>query len=162
MSLNIGQKKEGKKPRKKQTPPLKNLNQTNITSVMKKQIFFYTHKCYGSNCRKKLTRKVHQKEKKGLLAFKRVYCLARLKAKIQMHIFSTFPCYLKCSLKILSLSNNTVSEQLSRDSYFKWSGIDIFISNPSSSYSARSIRKNIGGIEHESVVVPNTSIHCLF
>lgn len=69
---------------------------------------------------------------------------------------------MKCSLKSLSLSNNTVSEQLSRDSYVKWSDIDILFPIPARLTLPGSIRKHIGGIEHESVVVLNTSIHCLF
>lgn len=66
-----------------------------------------------------------------------------------MHIFSTFPCYLKCSLKILSLSNNTVSEQLSRDSYVKWSGIDILFLIPA--------RLILPGVSERTLGVLNTN-----
>lgn len=62
---------------------------------------------------------------------------------------------------ILSLLNSTVSEQLSRDSNVKWSGIDILFLILARLFLPGSIGKNIGDIKHESVVVPNTSIHCL-
>lgn len=62
---------------------------------------------------------------------------------------------------ILSLLNSTVCEQLSRDSNVKWSGIDILFLILARLFLPGSIGKNIGDIEHESVVVPNTSIHCL-
>lgn len=65
------------------------------------------------------------------------------------------------TIYILSLLNSTVSEQLSRDSNVKWSDIDILFLILARLFLPGSIGKNIGDIEHESVVVPNTSIHCL-
>lgn len=120
--------------------------------------------CYASNCCKMKYKRIQQSNR-ALYSFKWIYCQTRLKAKIQIHsIFITFPCYLKCLLYImciLSLLNSTVSEQLSRDSNVKWSDIDILFLILARLFLPGSIGKNIGDIEHESVVVPNTSIHCL-
>lgn len=121
--------------------------------------------CYASNCCKMKYRRIQQSNRALYSFFKLIYCSTRLKAKNTNTYIQHFPMLSEVltiyNVYILSLLNSTVSEQLSRDSNVKWSDIDILFLILARLFLPGSIGKNIGDIEHESVVVFNTSIHCL-
>lgn len=166
MSFYIGpRKKEEKTLENKIKPPKINPAKKTKTSMMR---FLNnkssTHMCYASNCCKMKNKRIQQSNRALYSFLKWINCSTRLKAKntnTYIHHFPMLSEVFTIYMYILSLLNSTVSEQLSRDSNVKWSDIYILFLILARLFLPGSIGKNIGDNEHESVVVPNTSIHCL-